>query len=207
MKKDRLQRKPAKTRRKPGRIRLKVIGTGWKPTGIQRKPAGTGRKPIGIRWKPIGIQRKLTGTGRKPTGFYPIPAGTGQEPGRIGLKPIGIGQEPGEIQRKPIGEPMFLNSIFTPFADAPKEAVRTWGKRLTTECILFRPGNGKGIKREFVEREYKQYSAKFKVNTLWSKTRAGLFGDKNRSTGDRIAPSDESIFNLNPPHLHLPSYS
>lgn len=84
----------------------------------------------------------------------------GHSPGSISVI---INQEIAIVGDTMLG--IFRNSIFTPFADDPKEMVRSWGKLLKTECDLFLPGHGKALRRELVKREYEKYSTKYTLNT------------------------------------------
>jgi len=54
---------------------------------------------------------------------------------------------------------IFKNSVFPPYADNPKELVNSWGKLLSTGCILFLPSHG-SIKNETQLR--KNYNKKMK---------------------------------------------
>ncbi len=51
---------------------------------------------------------------------------------------------------------VFPNSAYPPFASDPEMMVQSWKKLLKTDCKLFLPGHGKGIKRELLEKEYKK---------------------------------------------------
>lgn len=53
-------------------------------------------------------------------------------------------------------------SIFPPFADDPKELIKSWKKLLSVGCKTFLPGHGRAINRELVEKELKKYSGRFK---------------------------------------------
>ncbi|MBN1953181.1 MAG: MBL fold metallo-hydrolase [Bacteroidales bacterium] len=57
------------------------------------------------------------------------------------------------------------NTIFSPYADEPKEMIRSWKKLLDTPCTLFLPGHGQQISRSLLEKEYEKYARKPKLMT------------------------------------------
>ncbi len=63
-----------------------------------------------------------------------------------------------------IGDAMFgvfKNSVMPPFAEDPKELVKSWGKLLKTGCDKFLPGHGNEVSRELLQREYEKYILKY----------------------------------------------
>ena len=52
-------------------------------------------------------------------------------------------------------------SIFQPFADDIKEAVRSWKRLLDTGCTTYIPAHGGAIKRKLVFKEYERHSRKY----------------------------------------------
>jgi len=59
---------------------------------------------------------------------------------------------------------IFRNSIFPPYADNISEMIKSWGKLLNTDCIIFLPGHGREIKRSLLEKEYKKSIQKRIIN-------------------------------------------
>ena len=49
---------------------------------------------------------------------------------------------------------VYPNSIFVPFAEDADQLTMSWGKLLTTPCVLFLPGHGAPISRALVEQCY-----------------------------------------------------
>jgi len=54
-------------------------------------------------------------------------------------------------------------SIFQPFADDMKEAIRSWKRLLDTDCTTYLPAHGGAIKRKLVLKEYERYSTKYSI--------------------------------------------
>ncbi len=57
-------------------------------------------------------------------------------------------------------------SIFQPFADDIKEAIRSWKKLLDTECTTYLPAHGGAIKRKLVSKEYERHCRKYSIEVL-----------------------------------------
>jgi hydroxyacylglutathione hydrolase len=58
---------------------------------------------------------------------------------------------------------VFNKSIFPPFADDTEAMIKSWGKLLETNCIIFLPGHGREIKRDRLQRGYEKYARKFNI--------------------------------------------
>lgn len=58
---------------------------------------------------------------------------------------------------------IFNKSIFPPFADDIEAMIKSWGKLLETNCVLFLPGHGREIKRDRLQRGYEKYVRKFNI--------------------------------------------
>jgi len=54
---------------------------------------------------------------------------------------------------------IYKKSIFPPFADNPKEMIKSWKKLLDTGCRTFLPGHGKPISRAYLQKEYDKYKS------------------------------------------------
>lgn len=55
---------------------------------------------------------------------------------------------------------VFPCSIFPPFADDPKEMIRSWQKLVQTGCKLFLPGHGGSISKGLLIKQLNKYSKK-----------------------------------------------
>jgi glyoxylase-like metal-dependent hydrolase (beta-lactamase superfamily II) len=60
---------------------------------------------------------------------------------------------------------VFKNSIFPPYSDDAVKMIESWGKLINSGCSIFLPGHGKEIKRSLLEKEYSEYSRKYKSSS------------------------------------------
>lgn len=52
---------------------------------------------------------------------------------------------------------VFKGSVFPPFGDDQDILIESWGKLLQTGCLIFLPGHGKEISREFLQKQGDKY--------------------------------------------------